>query len=751
MEKLKFCNIYLLFLLLFPSCLQEKKIDDDTLSFDKANIISKGHILYDTPNNGWRLNEGNAKIDKTELYGNKASLIVTPDTFTCQSQISFSLNTQKTETNEVIFWGRYKAELINESGGTLVFSISRFNEFKKTIKDSIIIHFTPKDTIWSDFRVSSLVDKDDSEFIYFEIVSQNSISYRISDCKSIIDNRPLVRIINTDEYGAEKDKEFDKGSHINLGEELTPQKVENLEVLGKIWGFLKYYHPEVVEGKYNWDYELFRILPQITDAKDIKERNRLLNKWIDKYGKVEEIVDYTILDSTQYSRIINLDWINNRELFDEKLIAKLNKIKIAKRNSKFNYYVVPYKKTLKDGVFKRERTYENIDWSDQGFRILTLFRLWNVIEYCFPYTEYTDTSWNALLRAFIPSFYLPESKVEYELSIMELAAYINDSHGYVHIPNNSLGETVLAPIYKNKNKVPVELIQTKEGYIVVKSTETINFERGDIILSINEKKIKDIIEGIKPYIIASNENGFIKKILPYLLSTDKSNLKVSILRNENIQNLNINDFRRTRQKQTIKSWQDYNLAKKHIIHVDNIKSAKNNKETVENNMNSKGLIIDMRGYPGDNLRYLYDLLLPIISFPLWVSNNQPSFPGNYNWLEYNLEREENNDGYYKSKVVILVDENTQSAGETVSIWFSHAPLSTVIGCQTAGANGNISFDYPLPHGIRFTYSGLGAYYPNGEILQRKGVKIDIPIFPTVQDIKEGKDIWIEKAIEYIVE
>jgi len=36
-----------------------------------------------------------------------------------------------------------------------------------------------------------------------------------------------------------------------------------------------------------------------------------------------------------------------------------------------------------------------------------------------------------------------------------------------------------------------------------------------------------------------------------------------------------------------------------------------------------------------------------------------------------------------------------------------------------------------------------------EILQRKGVKIDIPVSPTVNDIKEGRDVWIEKAIEII--
>lgn len=746
MRKLKFFNICFLFLLFSFSCKQEKETDDATLSFDKANIISKGHILYDTPGNGWRLHEGNAKTDRTELYRNKASLVVSSDILTCKSQVAFSLNTQEVEMNEVIFSGKYKVESMNKTEGTLLFSISRLNEVKKLTKDSIIIRLTPQDTLWSDFHIASLVDKDDSEFIYFEIGALNSTHFRISDCKATVGNQSLAQIINT-KYGAEKDKEFGESSHIDLGEELTPQKVENLEILGKVWGFLKYYHPEVIKGKYNWDYELFRVLPEIANAEDAKERSRLLNKWIDKYGKIKEITDYTISDSTQYSRIINLDWINNRELFDERLISKFNKIKNAKRSNKFNYYVVPYKKTFNDGVFIREKAYENIRWNDQGFRLLTLFRLWNVIEYCFPYTDYTDVPWNTLLKTFIPGFFHPEGKAEYELSIKKLAACINDSHGYVHIPNNRLGETIIAPIYKNK--VPVELIQTKEGCIVVKSTETYGLERGDVILSIDGKEIKDIIEDIHPYIIASNENGFIRNILPYLLSTDKSDLKVTILRNENIRNLNINDFSRTRQKQSIKSWEDYKLAKKHIIHVDNIKSAETNKETVEKKMNSKGLIIDMRRYPYDNnLKYMSNILFPVVSYPLWLSGNQICFPGNYKLWHYQ-ETKENTD-YYKGKVAILVDENTQSAGETFSMWFSYIPQNVTIGSQTAGANGNISLTYPLPCNILFTYSGLGAYYPNGEILQRKGVKIDITARPTRQEIKEGRDVCMEKAIEYIV-
>ena len=136
-------------------------------------------------------------------------------------------------------------------------------------------------------------------------------------------------------------------------------------------------------------------------------------------------------------------------------------------------------------------------------------------------------------------------------------------------------------------------------------------------------------------------------------------------------------------------------------------------------------------------------------YPLWISENDNSYPGNYRIMpKYEKINEPDKEPIYKGKIVILADENTQSAGESITMQHRLAPNSLIVGRQTAGANGNIGC-LNLPGGIEFRYTQLGAYYPNWEVLQRKGVNIDIPVSPTVNDIKEGRDVWIEKAIEII--
>ena len=91
-------------------------------------------------------------------------------------------------------------------------------------------------------------------------------------------------------YKATLDKTFDLGSKIAFtkpNEELT----SNLELLGKVWGFLKYYHPEVAKGNYNWDFELFRMLPKYINTTSKPERDQILHDWISKYGKIDECIE----------------------------------------------------------------------------------------------------------------------------------------------------------------------------------------------------------------------------------------------------------------------------------------------------------------------------------------------------------------------------------------------------------------------------------------------------------------------------
>ncbi|MGV8040243.1 MAG: S41 family peptidase [Thermoanaerobaculaceae bacterium] len=63
------------------------------------------------------------------------------------------------------------------------------------------------------------------------------------------------------------------------------------------------------------------------------------------------------------------------------------------------------------------------------------------------------------------------------------------------------------------------------------------------------------------------------------------------------------------------------------------------------------------------------------------------------------------------KLVLLVDEITQSSAEYTAMAFRAAPGTLVIGSTTAAADGNIS-PIPLPGRLRTVFSGIGVFYPD---------------------------------------
>lgn len=111
-------------------------------------------------------------------------------------------------------------------------------------------------------------------------------------------------------HPANKDNVFDNGSNI-VFPQLNELKIENLVLLGELWGFLKYNHPKIGEGDYNWDYELFRILPKYLKVINKTQRDNVLLKWINSYGDIPVCNSCKITPPNAYLKpyaIHNLKW-----------------------------------------------------------------------------------------------------------------------------------------------------------------------------------------------------------------------------------------------------------------------------------------------------------------------------------------------------------------------------------------------------------------------------------------------------------
>lgn len=164
--------------------------------------------------------------------------------------------------------------------------------------------------------------------------------------------------------------------------------------------------------------------------------------------------------------------------------------------------------------------------------------------------------------------------------------------------------------------------------------------------------------------------------------------------------------------------------------------------------NTMGIIIDIRNYPSTFVpfslgSYFVSSSTPFVKF----TNGNIDNPGEFTFTS-NLEIPSQGKTY-KGKLVVLVNELSQSQAEYTSMAFRAGDNTTIIGSTTAGADGNVSA-IMLPGGLRTMISGIGVNYPNGQETQRIGIVPDIEIKPTIEGIRKGKDELLEKAIEVIL-
>lgn len=605
-------------------------------------------------------------------------------------------------------------------------------------------------TDWTRYEITLDLNAANTEKIVCGGLLAGKGSVWVDDLEVYIDNVSAKELkpIEHKLYATDTDTEFDEGSRIN-NIPLDEARIQNLYVLGLVWGFVKYHHPAVAEGKYHWDYELFRVMPNIMSAKNNAERDEVLAKWIQSLGsfatdkKKEKPSDKVKISP-------DLDWISSSG-FSKELTAVLLKVKQAKRMDKHHY--LAFARGVGNPEFKNEKAYAQFSYPDAGYRLLALYRYWNIIQYYFPYKNLIEEDWKGVLKAFIPKFVNAENEVAYKLATLELIARVHDTHA------NIWGRDDALRTYRGTNYVPLELAfvgnrPVVTGYYGKGEGQATGMQIGDVLTAVNGKPIERWVEEQLKYTPASNRPTQLRDLATSLLRSKDSLVEVDYLRDgvpahKTLQaysekQISVNRFSRFDKADTCFRMVKSDIAYLYLGNIKNAYLANFWKEI----KNTKGLVIDLRCYPSEFMvftlgQYLLPKGAPFVKF----SGGEFKVPGRFTFTEP-LEVGYTNPQAYQGKVMILVNEGTQSQAEYTSMALRTAPRAKVIGSTTAGADGNVS-KFMLPGGITTMISGIGVYYPDGKETQRIGIVPDVEVHPTVEGIKAGRDELLEKAIELI--
>ncbi|WP_394666588.1 S41 family peptidase [uncultured Chryseobacterium sp.] len=523
----------------------------------------------------------------------------------------------------------------------------------------------------------------------------------------------------------------------------TLSENQKLESLCKVWGFLKYYHPNVAKGKFNWDQQLFQKIDELENINDKDQLNELYSNWIESLGKTEDCKNcVNDNDKVYFLKNFDLGWMDDQCIFSENVREKLKFIE-KNRNTGENYY---FGLNGRKVYFRNENSYGS-KFTSKQIALLEFFRYWNYAEYFFAYKYKTDQNWNDVLRKMIPKFLAVDNDESYHLTLAELVTKTDDSHAFLFSRLTSLNQ------YGRKN-VPVQYSYAEGKLVVTKTYPTIFNEEnplkiGDVIYDVEGLTIPQKINSFGKYLPASNSWGKINKSKYLFLYTNKDSLGLKIERDGINLAIKVKTYLQKeiiRENPTVpEKWKFLDDEKKiGYVNMGLIKRSDLN-DMFENLKNTESIIFDSRNYPNMTILPLSRLLLPENKIYYEFIFPETNYLSKFYRRKNNIGR--NNPDHYKGNVVILVNEVTQSQAETTVMMLKQHPKAKVIGGYTSGANGDvISFNIA---GLKTCFTGLGAYYPDGRETQRIGIIPDIIVRPTVKGIQQGKDEILERALEYL--
>jgi carboxyl-terminal processing protease len=521
-------------------------------------------------------------------------------------------------------------------------------------------------------------------------------------------------------------------------------ETEKLAATAKIWGFLKYYHPDVANGKYNWDEQLFEILPKVKNSTSKGHLSQVYIDWINNLGKVKTCKKCDQeKDQKFFYGNLDLSWIEDTTAFTPELSQKLKFIEQNRHQGRKRY--VSSNGRVGNIEIRNEVDYKGSDWQDENLRLLALFRYWNIVEYFYPNKYQTDVKWAEVLNLMIPKFLTPSTETDFHLAMIELIVSTDDSH-------NGLG-TDLTNDYLGRYRIPAKfkLIDNKAVIIHLYNDSLAMLDDiriGDVMTKIDSKDVGTLFEEKEQYIWGSNITRKKYQAVNTIFNGSSSDVEIEFSRDTKTQ---VKTVKRYLSKDLNAKWPQsalYKVLDGNIGYVNmGVLKREDVSEVMENLKDTKAIIFDIRNYPNGTYNHIAKYITSSRNDFFRKTYPDLNYPGRYIW-ENGRQWGNDEDLIFQGKVILLVNESTQSHAEFTTMAFQTGDNVTTIGSQTSGADGNVS-TIEMVGGFNTWISGIGIFYPDGTETQRKGMKIDIEVTPTIQGVIEGKDEVLEKAIQFV--
>jgi len=512
---------------------------------------------------------------------------------------------------------------------------------------------------------------------------------------------------------------------------LSSDQVKHLYLLAQVWSTAKNFHSGTCQ--LDWDAELLDYVPRVLAEDDAAGFNQQLASLFNRLGPNVVRASRAIETPQWLQQPEDASWLQDPAL-DDSSRAWLESV-ISDFQPTSNCHVGLGNVGQPD--FRQDDGYHSIPRPDAPMRLLGLFRYWNIIDVYFPYKNLIDEPWHEVLLEFIPRIHAADDSSEYQEVMREFTAHIQDTHAFFS-----------SPVFNaliNQRYLPF-VLKTVEGRLVIfKHSDSSML--GAEVLSINERLVSELVTEYSALVSASNPSTLTRNI-DVLLNQGSGEARVRIIKDGQEQTLHTS-YQLNSQSGLFDNTDAYYSMDQDqcsIGYVDMGLLARDEIPAMMTAFRDKdALVFDLRNYPNGTLwtlvNYLFSRPVQIATFAV----PEIMSPGQFKARQGTIGSY-NNNAIYTGRVLILMNEETQSQAEYTIMGLQQHPGAVKIGSQTAAADGDIA-EIRLPGNIRTWITALGVYYPDRTPTQRVGIVPDLFVRPTIDGVSRGEDEVLESALD----
>lgn len=378
---------------------------------------------------------------------------------------------------------------------------------------------------------------------------------------------------------------------------------------------------------------------------------------------------------------------------------------------------------------------------DPYVRLSGIMIAWNVFQHFYPYHQEVKSDWSTQLPIALSASYDVNTPEQYFELLGRMTEKLKDGHVYVAGGN-----------YSNSYSVPVAA-KFVEGKLVISKIDSlpatqgdVTLKAGDIITSIDGRPAMERFEKVRSVTSGSDQWKDVRALSQLFNGTKGSELKLNYLSatgEDKMISMKRGATSYSPDTTTIKKLKDG----VYYLNIGNTEMAAI-KARLPEFESAKAIICDLRGYPRNNNEFI-NYLLTSKDNNKWMFVPQltrPDYEGvKYEGLGWSMKPAK---PHLSAKIIFLTAGGAVSYAESYMGFIKQYKLATIVGQPTADANGNVT-SIALPGGYSIRFTGMNVKQQDGSQLQGIGIQPDVLVKETIKGVAEGRDEFMEKALELI--